>query len=177
MRKLFGLLLILVLVAGIASAETGPGKGKMTLGPTITPELPIGDYADVAGFGVGVGARFQFGLQENIALTGDFGWTWHGKKNEATTTTVPLLFGGKYGISPGWFASAQLGLYFVSFDVPDVDVPGLGTIEAATETRFVLAPGIGYERGPWEGLLRFVVIDSDVMNVGITVAYNFSVGK
>ena len=69
-----------------------------------------------------------------------------------------------------------MGLYFVSFDLPDITIPGQGTFSldrGTSDTKFVLGFGGGYEKGPWEAFLRFVVIDPDVMNLGVTVAYNF----
>jgi len=177
MKKLFGLLLLFVLVASIATAQTtGPGKEKWTIGPSVGLELPIGDYGDVAGFGIGATARAQYGLQENLALTGDFGYTWHGKKNEFSTSALPLMFGVKYAVGKSFYVSGQLGLYFVTVDVPDVVIPGFGTysVDASnSETKFALAPGVGYEKGPWEAYFRFVVLDTDIMNLGLTVAYNF----
>ncbi len=174
MKKLFGLFLLLVLIAGVATAQTGPGKGKWTLGPSVGLELPIGDYADIAGFGIGATGRAQYGLQDNLALTGDFGYTWHAKKDELSTWALPLLFGVKYAIGKDLYVSGQLGFYFVTLSLPDAHVPGIGNVDASnSETKLALAPGIGYERGPWEAYFRFVVLDTDIMNLGLTVAYNF----
>jgi hypothetical protein len=176
MRKFFGLVLVLLLIAGVAGAQTGPGKGKWTIGPSVGLELPIADYADFAGFGVGITGRAQYGLQNNLALTGDFGYTWHAKKDEISTYAFPLMFGVKYAIGQNLFVSGQLGLYFVTISLPDVTIPGFGTysLDASnSETKFAIAPGIGYERGPWEAYFRWVVVDTDIMNLGLTVAYNF----
>jgi hypothetical protein len=178
MKKFFGLILLFVLVAGLATAQTGPGKGKWTLGPALNVELPLGDYADFAGFGLGATARAQYGLQDNLALTGDLGWVWHAKKDELSTSVVPFLLGVKYDIGKNLFVSGQMGFYFVTLSAPDVHIPGLGNVDQSnSETEFAFAPGIGYEHGPWEGLFRFLVFDTDVMNLGLTVAYNFSLMK
>ncbi len=129
MKKIFGLLLLFVLVASIATAQTtGPGKAKWTIGPSVGLELPIGDYADIAGFGIGATARAQYGLQENLALTGDFGYTWHAKKNEISTYAFPLMFGAKYAVGKSFYVSGQLGLYFVTVSVPDLVIPGIGNV-------------------------------------------------
>jgi hypothetical protein len=160
----------------VASAQTGPGKGKWTIGPSVGLELPIADYADFAGFGAGLTARAQYGLQEKLAVTGDFGYTWHAKKDEVSTYAFPLMFGVKYAIGQNLYVSGQLGLYFVTISLPDVNVPGFGNVSvdaSNSETKFALAPGIGYERGPWEAYFRWVAIDPDIMNLGLTVAYNF----
>ena len=181
MRKLFALGVLTLLVVSLASAQFGPAKGKMTLGPAVELSLPIGNFSDFANFGFGGVARFEYGLDNNLALTANAGYlTWGGKDVEGfsdyTNSAIPIIVGVKYGFSQGLFVSGELGLYNynISYTLQDPYGLGYGGEYSGSSTEFMFAPGIGYQTGALEGLLRFYVLDTDLMNLSLMVAYNFN---
>ncbi len=185
MKKIFGLFVLALLVSSVATAQFGPAKGKMTLGPAIELSLPIGNFSDIAGFGYGATARFEYGLDQNLALTGNVGYLrWTGKSFEEfgygydiSTYAIPIVAGVKYGFSKGWFVSGEIGLYNVTeswdYTGPSLGYAFLEDLPSHSSTNFMLAPGIGYQSGPIEGLFRFYVVDTNAMNFSLMVAYNF----
>ena len=188
MKQLFGLLVLTVLVTSLATAQFGPDKGKMTLGPALELSLPIGDFADISSFGVGGTARFEYGLQPKLALTANLGYLWwSGESTEFfdyNVSAVPLIAGVKYQFAPQFFVSGEIGFYFtsVSGDYKGPEIPGLpGYIYEGSydnsETNFMLAPGVGYQTGQIEALVRFWVVDSGLSNFSLMVAYNFDISQ
>ena len=179
MKKALSILVLLLLVSSLSFSQFAPAKGKMTLGPALELSLPIGNFSDFAGFGFGGTARFEYGLDPNLALTGNLGYLWWSGKSgtgyDWSNHAVPLIGGVKYGFSKGWFVSGELGLYFytINWDYTGATgIPGYVGSYSASSTQFMLAPGIGYQKGPIEGLLRFYVLDTDLMNFSLMVAYN-----
>jgi hypothetical protein len=187
MKQLLGLLVVTVLVTSLATAQFGPEKGKMTLGPALEVSLPMGDFSDIATFGVGGTARFEYGLQPKIALTANIGYLWwSGESNDAfdySVSAVPLIAGIKYSFAPQFFVSGELGFYFTSvsgdFKGEALGIPGFtysGSYDNS-ETNFMLAPGVGYQTGPIEALVRFWLVDSGMSNFALMVSYNFPISQ
>jgi Outer membrane protein beta-barrel domain len=181
MKKALSICVLLLLVSSLSFSQLVPAKGKMTLGPALELSLPIGNFSDYAGFGFGGTARFEYGLEPNLALTGNLGYLyWGGKSGDQydwSNSAVPLLAGVKYGIGKSFFVSGELGFYFYTIDWnytgPSGGLLGFLGSYSASSTQFMLAPGIGYQKGPIEGLLRFYLLDTDLMNFSLMVAYNF----
>jgi hypothetical protein len=184
MKKALLVFVLLLLVSSISFAQFGPAKGKMTLGPAVELSLPIGNFSDFAGFGFGGTARFEYGLQPNLALTANIGYLyWSGKSGDQwdySNHAIPIIAGVKYMIGKSLFVSGEIGLYSYTIDWnytgPSSQFGGFYGLSdySASSTQFMLAPGIGYQSGPLEGLLRFYVLDTDLMNFSLMVAYNFS---
>ena len=188
MKQLLGLLVVTVLVTSLATAQFGPEKGKMTLGPALEGALPLGDFSDIASFGVGGTARFEYGLQPKLALTGNIGYIWFsGESTELydySISAIPLIAGVKYSFAPQFFVSGELGFWFttVSGDYTGEPIPGIPgyTYDASiddSDTNFMLAPGVGYQNGPIEAVVRFWLIDSDLSNLSLMVAYNIPINQ
>jgi hypothetical protein len=187
MKKALSILVLLLLVSSLSFSQFAPAKGKMTLGPALELSLPIGNFSDIAGFGFGATARFEYGLDQNLALTGNIGYlTWTGVSFEEfglgydiSSHAIPIVAGVKYGFSKGWFVSGEIGLYNLTetWDFTGTPVPGypsdLYNLPSHSSTEFMLAPGLGYQHGPIEGLFRFYVVDTNLMNFSLMVAYNF----
>jgi hypothetical protein len=184
MKQLLGMLVLTVLVTSLATAQFGPAKGKMTLGPALEAALPIGDFGDISSFGVGGTARFEYGLESKIALTGNAGYIWFSGEStdygDYSISAIPLIAGIKYQFAPQFFVSGELGFWFttVSVDLKNIpQIPGY-TVPSSTDdsdTNFMFAPGVGYQNGPIEALVRFWVVDSDVSNLSLMIAYNLPI--
>jgi hypothetical protein len=178
MKKLFVILVAIVLVASFASAQSVWGQGKMSAGVGVELGLPTGDWSNIASTGFGGFGLFQYGFNEDLLLTGQIGYTsWGTQNNYGSISDLAFLVGGKYNLSkqvtPGFYGMVQLGIYSASFTAPSVTYYGVtyggGT---TTESRFVIVPGVGYQFGPIDASVKYV-INGDIGNIALNVAYIF----
>ena len=182
MKKLLVILVAMVLVSSFASAQSVWGQGKMSAGVGVELGLPTGDWGDWVGTGFGGFGLFQYGLNPDVLLTGQIGYTSWGKKNDITSgSDLAILVGGKYNLSkqvtPGFYAMAQVGIYSATAkaEYPSTTVFGYtygGGSVSSTESKFVIAPGVGYQVGQVDASVKYV-INGDVGNLAINVAYIF----
>jgi hypothetical protein len=182
--------LALALVAADRAEAMAPGTlaAKETttyaLGADLIGQLPVGNFADVAGFGIGALARFEHNLNQSpLAVTARAGYIWHVAKETGPSTfnysQVPLLGGVKYSLTGapiyiGAEAGAVIGMTKVETDPPG---PGGSTTDTDSETHFAWSAGAGYELGPVDVRLALYFPDAsnmaDMMTVGISLGYNF----
>jgi hypothetical protein len=66
----------------------------------------------------------------------------------------------------------QLGIYSTSFTA-SASYYGTSISASTSESDFVFAPGIGYQVGPIDASVKYV-INSNVGNLAVNVAYIFS---
>ena len=181
MKKLFVVLVAIVLVASCASAQQFWGQGKMSWGGGAELSLPLGNLGDWAGIGFGPFGKFQYGLNENILLTGSLGYTYWTKKDQGygvstSASAVTFLVGGKYNLSAqvgkGFYGLGEIGMYFASYTWPNPlsAYYGGGTTYSVSETNFVFVPGVGYEFGNFDVCVKFV-LGTDVTNIAARIAY------
>jgi hypothetical protein len=178
MKKLFVVLVAIVLVASFASAQSVWGQGKMSAGAGLELGLPTGDFGNIAGTGIGGLGLFQYGLNEDVLLTGQIGYTsWGTKNNYGSISDLAILVGGKYNLSkqvtPGFYGMVQIGIYSVSWTAPSYTAYGI-TVGggSVSDSKFVIIPGVGYQFGPIDASVKYV-LNSDVGNFALNVAYIF----
>jgi hypothetical protein len=182
MKKLFAILVVIALVASVASAQSFWGQGKMSAG--IGAELALPTMSgNGPGMGIGGFGLFQYGLNEDILLTGQVGYTSFMEKDysgaKASMSALTILAGGKYNlgkaVTPGFYGMLQLGIYSASMKVtiPSYTIPGVGTFGGSitnSKSEFVFAPGVGMQFGNIDASVKYV-INSDVSNIALNVAY------
>ena len=188
MKKLFVVLVAIVLVASFASAQSVWGQGKMSVGAGLELGLPTGDWGDFVGVGIGGFGLFQYGINEDILAIGQIGYTsWAKKDNYGSGSDLAILVGGKYNLSkqvtPGFYGLLQLGIYSTSYKTTIAGYPGVtyggvtygavaGGDVTTTDSKFVIIPGVGYQFGPIDASVKYV-INGDVGNFALNVAYIF----
>jgi len=186
MKKLFAVALATMVVAGLAFGQGMPTKGKMSLG--IGGELAIptaSTFSDIASTGFGGSGRFLYGLENNVTLYGTIGYVYFPAKQSSAgvdykVTGLEFLAGGKYGFGQGFYGLAEIGIcsFSLSYDITiSTGVPGVPTYTQSgseSETKFMLAPGVGYA---WKALsveAKYYLLDSDFSNLRFRVGYDFS---
>jgi hypothetical protein len=175
MKKLFAVLVILVLVASVASAQSVWGQGKMSAGPGVELALPTGTFGDGYGIGIGGFGIFQYGINNDILLTGTIGYTSYAEKNSSGVTASELQFlaGGKYNLSgaatPGFYGMLQIGI--VSFGI---SANGFST----SESDLAFAPGVGYQIGNnIDASVKYLIVSTtgnSATSLVLNVAYFFA---
>ena len=186
---------LMVPVALAAIAVSAPAwsqtPGKMTLGGDGALVLPLGDWSDFAGLGLGALFRFEYDLSEQLAATGRAGYIVHLKKDDRyRTSELPLLGGIRYAfdrLDDGLYFGAEAGL--VNFTLTRPVAPatvglvgatssGTGEKTSNSELKFGGTAGVGYRTGAIDGRAGVFIVSfgdlEETVGVLVTVGYNFA---
>lgn len=174
LRNMKKVLLIAALTAvsfaGFAQDEKGATK-KFGFSVGVEAALPMGDFGDSYGFGIGGTVQADYNVNDKFALTLNTGYiTYSGKtidlgiisiKNDALGL-IPVLAGAKYSFSENVYGSAQLGVSIAS---------GSGS-----GSNFTYAPGVGVKFSNFDVLVKYTGISAtggSLNSIGLRAAYNF----
>lgn len=157
--------------------------------------VPVGDWAEVYGIGVGGSGGMEFGISDNFAVTANVGITFLSIDSDASdfinsAWLAPVQLGARYYLDEqrsGLFFEAKAGVHIFGVSTDDVDLGGGFTAEGGTETDTYLsfAPQVGYFINENLSLsLRYNLflipedeefgIESETAGyIGLKVAYNF----
>jgi hypothetical protein len=142
MKQLLSVLLLAVLFTGFINAQ-----GKMAVGIQAGIALPMGDFGDGYDMGFGGQGIFVYHINPNLDITGSAGYlTWGGKEGDYTFSSIPILAGVRYYFGKDKFnpyVAGELGMHFYTFDVPEVVIPGYGTIGGGSESSSNFGFGFG----------------------------------
>ena len=117
----------------------GVGATSFSLG--VEGAVPMGKFNDEGyKFGIGGSVQVAYKVAQDLALTLGAGYLNH--KNHFTSydahfTTIPVLAGVKYWLSPKFYIHPQLGAAFNTFK------PSNSTIKGYNSTGFAYSPGLG----------------------------------
>jgi hypothetical protein len=148
MRKLL-LVAALVVAPTLALAETDtqPVAPSQQHHLAVAPQvvLPLGDWGDAAGLGLGLTLNYEYALNDQLGITGRVGYIHHlateSQFNSAVdinTTEIPVLAGVKYEFVPNIYGQAELGLWHVGYSFSKGTSPD-------SVNDFGLALGAGYQ--------------------------------
>ena len=159
--------------APAADAAKAGGKGATTLGVDLVGVLPVGDYADVANFALGVFPRVDYGVTDKIKVMARVGLIYNFTKSlggvTPTIVNVPVLVGVRYNIgASGLFADGELG-----FNYTHVSVSGASD----SNTDFAWHVCGGYQMGKMEYRLGLWYTFSDpnpAIGIVGSAGYNFA---
>ncbi|HOV99314.1 MAG: hypothetical protein KBG83_09410 [Bacteroidetes bacterium] len=185
MKRVLIVFTAVAILATMASAQDIWSKGKMSVGVGVEGSLPTGDWGDFVNIGFGGLGIFQYSVINDLLITGQVGYTIWTEKSQKDLYGIDVktsgeawivLAGAKYNIkslTPGFYVMGQLGIYGTT---GTVKVPAYSSVPASetseSETKFVVCPGIGYQIGPIDASVKYV-INGDVSNVALNVAYIF----
>lgn len=175
MKKVILVLIVAFFFIGNVNAQ----QGKMNIGVGLELGLPIGDWSDAAGTGIGGTARFEYKFTEKIVGMVTAGYISFGGEDFAdgfgySYSAVPFLPGVKYYLQDGLYGMAELGLHFFSVDIDYPSEYGSFFSDlSTTSTDFTFSLGAGYETKVSDNLyldanVKFSVI-SDANYLGARV--------
>lgn len=140
-KALFTIAAVLTFV-GLSMAQ------GMGIGAAVGVNLPMGDFGDAFKTGLAGSATFYYDVMPDVSLTGTLGYaTYKGKNSDDVKfNDVPVIIGGRYylpqeGFKP--YGTVELGMHFLSIDVPKVVIPGFGTIGGGSESSSKFGFGVG----------------------------------
>lgn len=172
MRKAATILAVCICasLAGLPSAQAGLG---LKIGVEGAFVLPMSDWGDGTGIGLGGMAKGTYGLSDDMSLSLRAGYIFHLAKTidgvDYSTSEMPFLVGFKYALPMGLFGEAALGL---------VGVGGkAGDLSSDTEMKLGFLVGAGYSiAGLNLGVNLFVPKLGDIdkiMGLLFVVGYDF----
>ncbi|MCB0730200.1 MAG: outer membrane beta-barrel protein [Ignavibacteriae bacterium] len=183
MKKVVAILAVLFLFMGTVNAQ----QGQMHLGAGLELGLPIGDWSDAAGTGIGGTARFEYAFNSQIVGMLTAGYISFGGDEVGgfsySYSAIPFLPGVKYYFQPGLYGMAELGLHFFSVDIEYPE--GFGSFFAvdgsSSSSEFSLCLGAGYETKVGDNLIldanvKFAVV-SNANYLGARVGVKMPIGN
>lgn len=190
MKKIFSFAVIVLLSFLFANTNTF-AQGKKYVGIGFNMAIPMGNFSDAAGVGIGGTASFEMQFTPNITGIATAGYLSFGGKDFSgpgysfsySYSDVPIMAGIKYYFTPGvpFYGIGQIGLQFFNsnYEYSSSVAPYLLPITSGSEssTEFALAIGAGYEipvgvNGTVDISGAFNII-SDLNYLGIRAAYRF----
>lgn len=172
MRLLLAFVMIFVLSSSIAFAQS-----KITVGPGVELSIPTGDFADIAGLGVGISGRFQYSYEQNLGFVGTLGYVWWGGEDvgsiQYSASALQILVGPKMYFQKNFYGLAEVGIYSVNSSIEGT-AAGIPYEYSDTESNFMLSIGVGYEYRAFEVEIKYFVVDPDATNLALRAGYRFS---
>lgn len=106
--------------------------------------VPVGDWADMFGVGIGGSGGMEFGVSDNFAVTANVGIAFLTLDDEvsdfiSSAWLAPIQVGGRFYLDQqrsGLFLEAKAGVLFRGLSAEGGD--------SETETNFSFAPQVGY---------------------------------
>lgn len=113
--------------------------------------LPMGDFGDVASFGIGGGVSGEYMVTDNIGAGLTAGYILFSEAEEGfgDWSQIPVHLVGNYHFMPGedfnFYAGLGLGMNFASYTTPEIDLGIFGTVpsETVSDSEFAIVPRIG----------------------------------
>lgn len=173
-------IILVILLTGVISAQS---KIVWSAGGNLA--LPMGSFADAASIGFGATAGAEMQIKDKIVGTATIGYLiWGGKEidlgfaGKITTdySSIPILVGGKYFFSNGFYGQGQLGFHLFSAKAESkISIFGTTTTTSASSssTDFTIGLGGGYEMGKFDFSAAYYLI-SNANYLGARIAYKFN---
>lgn len=162
MKKVFFTLAIAAL-AFSANAQSKEAAKSLKFSVGVNAGLPIGDLKNVSSFVIGGDVQGEYAAAETASLTLSAGYhNWSGKNGWGSSSTIPVLLGGKFAFGEQFYGHAQLGVSFLS--------DGGGTA-------FTYAPSIGYQASEnFDVSVKYQAFTKNSSTgafIGVRAAYSF----
>jgi hypothetical protein len=98
-----------------APATPAPSTTAQMIGADLVLAVPVGDFSDGAGLGIGALVRYEHNLIPKLNLTGRVGFVYHlskdfGNGGKVNFSSIPVLVGAKYDLTDAIYAAVELGL-------------------------------------------------------------------
>ena len=173
--------LLAICIAAISSVSYGQ-KGSNAIGIGADLGLPMGDFGDIAKFGIGGYVKFLYGIGEAGQLTLTTGYQSYKAKDEYTEffeadkinfSIIPVLVGYRHNFN-GFYVEPAVGYgsFGTKIKAEDIDVSG-------SNGGFAYAAGVGFAKSGFDVSVRYQGISvnsSNISLIGIRIGYNISLG-
>ena len=161
-------LLRLTMVAALIGASTISYAQDSRFSIGVELGLPMGDFGDYSGFGIGGSLRYEIPVGDAMGFTATAGYISFGGKDVTvmgvtakteSTGMIPIQLGLKYYFQDqqeGFYGHVMVGVHMFSVDETTVDpVTFQTTTESKMKTKFSFAPEVGYHLANLDFGLRY----------------------
>ncbi len=130
--------------------------------------FPMGDFADVAGLGLGITGKAYYPYNQNVDITGKLGYIYiSGEDSDWNFSEIPIMFGGRYKFPNKFYGSFEMGFTVFTMEWNDYE-------EDETELSFAFGGGYIHNRYDFSAFINSVQTDGDSANhFGIRIGYRF----
>jgi hypothetical protein len=172
-KMIFAGLTMLALCGGNVMAQERGGFAVSLAGVGL---LPVGDYADVAGFGFGALGGIEVGMNPGLALTARSGYIQHLEQDNDEDSFklrhIPILGGLKFTVpETPLYLVGEVGAVMTR---TETDVPFVGST-SDEETNLGWGAGFGTMAGPLDLRASFNVWDaanmSETLTIGLSLGF------
>jgi len=160
--------------------NTQKSQAQFRYGGSISMALPVGDWSDIASFGVGIQGDLVYDISDEFFLHGSLGYNhFFTEDNEfidASYSIIPFLVSANYSFD-GPYISGGLGIYSVRATVstPGISFFGISAppVETTvTETEIGFNIGAGYMVNKLNIGLKYHLVP-DASYLGLSVGLLF----
>jgi hypothetical protein len=173
--------LVLGMVAALWSGTALAQGVKLGVDGIVT--VPVGNFSNVYGIGLGGLLRLEVSPAPGFFITGRSGYIQHLSKSftapgvtyDSKLGELPILAGAKFYTDSGLYGSLEAGGTYLN---PSVSVTtGTTLFSPGSEFKLSAAAGLGFAAGPVELGARLHSVDlghiSDTLQIGFTLGFNF----
>ena len=158
MKKTALLIVVLVACLSVAAQAQDTYKPSWIVGMDLRGLLPMGDFEEVASFGVGGTLYAGYAFSPSIAVTARTGYIYTGGKEiqdpgglpgtlQTNYGIVPLLGGVKFYFNEGdsrFYAAGEAGMFFLSGTTELTNsLGGAVSSGSGSDSKFGYAPAVG----------------------------------
>lgn len=178
--------LVIFAVIFILAISAFAAKGDMKIGPHVGLTVPTGDAGDAYNFSPRFGAKFIYGLNDEMAIEGNAAYSllqpdsdWDPEGFSASI--IEIAGGFRYHFQPQFYGVGGLGMYMFSWSW-EYDYGMYGGVQEVddSDSEIGLFVGAGYiaemKSFDLEPVAKFHLIDGDLW-MSLAVGLNFNIGN
>jgi len=141
--------------------------------------MPMGDFKDVAGIGIGGTFKAYYPINEQLDLTGKTGYIhWTGDSEEIlgiefsySYSHIPIMAGISYKMTPEFYGMVEVGMTMLGFTA---EVAGISASDSSTDLAFTIGAGYIMETINIAAFYNSIMGDGASFDqVGLRVGYKF----
>jgi len=175
MKKL--LMLALVLVTSMSFAQ----NAKFGLDVGLEGAMPMGDFGDVAGFGIGGTLKGSYPINDKMSATLRTGYIMFTEGSDIapgfsyTISEVPIMAGINYKMTPEFYGMAEIGMTMLGYEY-EWEYMGMKMSGDIGDSYMSYGIGAGYMMNAFDFCLSYnsVVSEGDACNnIGLRIGYKF----
>jgi hypothetical protein len=149
-----------------------------SIGGYVQPQIPLGNFSDVASFGIGLQVGADVMVAPNVAIVGGLGVTKYITKGSGVSLlNVPISGGVRYAFDKLTYGPYVAGGLDINVLHTSVDVDGFGSA-SDTSAKLGLGVGGGFRLDAFDFGGRLQSLDvghfGDSVQVGLYAGYHFA---
>jgi len=137
--------------------------------------FPQGDYANIAGTGMGIHFRGTFPLTPEAKLSARLGFLHHLEEHHQYVEAVPFMMGLHYTIKPRFYITGEIGITFIDYRASELGI----TLESS-DSAFGITAGGGFKlnkKMAIGGHLSISDLDNTADSTGFLFTFDYEIRR